>query len=74
MMWQMALHAKYSDKMYIQAIFDAMSSVGALYLEDEELSQACYESAQRQLQLQPCVLVKSFFTKTILVFLESISG
>jgi len=48
-MYTASIHAKGSDQCYFGAIFDALTSLAALYLGDYELSQRCYQSAQDKL-------------------------
>jgi hypothetical protein len=44
-------HAQGQDKIYFEAIFGALTSLGALYLEDEELSNDHYNLARHSLNL-----------------------
>jgi hypothetical protein len=66
-MYQAASHAQFDDKVYFSTIFDALSALGALYMENEHCSRRYYESARGNLYLQGHTHIEGFITRTILV-------
>ena len=55
------------QKAFLWAMIDALASLGALYLEDSQLSQNCYESARKKLDSLASNHIEEFIGRTILV-------
>jgi hypothetical protein len=65
-----AKHAEGKDATYFQGVFNAMASLGALYLGDEEFSSSCYGSAKESLNgWEEIPRIECLMTSIILVYI-----
>ena len=65
-----AMHAEDDDATYFDGVFYAMTSLGALYLGDEEFSSSCYSSAEQSLNgWEENPRIEGLMTSIVLVYL-----